>query len=165
MPNSVAEPGLLKAVVAVLSKPFGIIATPIAERIAARLERKPRLNVRFRPLTCLWCIAQSDELQIMQIVFSADFTNDDIGKSLVIIDAYVKGTRSWHPFEKFSIGPHTLFEHHGTTFVSPVIAEKGQDWTGRLIFVDQFGRKHRSPKMTFTWIGGISNPQGNAAEG
>ena len=37
--------------------------------------------------------------------------------------------------------------------VTPVVGTKGKDWTGRLIFVDQFDRRYKSPKYTFKWAG------------
>ena len=48
-----AETGIVKSVVDALLKPFGIIANPIAERLAAWFKRKPRLIGRGSPLMLL----------------------------------------------------------------------------------------------------------------
>jgi hypothetical protein len=42
-----AETGLIKTVISALLKPFEIVITPIAERVAGWLKRKPRLHVHF----------------------------------------------------------------------------------------------------------------------
>lgn len=84
----------------------------------------------------------------MQVRLSVDLTHDDPKESLIIVDAYPKGTQSKIPFDKFAIPPHQLVERHVTTFVQPVLGEKGKDWTGHIILVDQFRRPYRLPKAT-----------------
>ena len=54
MTTTGAETGIVKSVVDALLKPFGIIANPIAERIATWFKRKPRIYANFHPVGCLW---------------------------------------------------------------------------------------------------------------
>jgi hypothetical protein len=92
MPPTGAETGLIKAVISAFIKPFEIVITPVAERVASWLKRKPRLHVHFHPLTSFWCIANEKVEPVMQLVFTADFTHDGPKESLIILNAY--GTRS-----------------------------------------------------------------------
>jgi hypothetical protein len=152
-PPTGAETGLIKTVISALLKPFEIVTTPIAERVAGWLKRKPRLYVHFHPLTAVWCLANQNKQPVMQVVFTADFTHDGNREALVIVNAYPKKSQSWYPFEKFDICPGRLIENRTTVFAYPVVGEKGKDWNGRMVFVDQFGRKYTSQKNTFKWAG------------
>jgi hypothetical protein len=53
----------------------------------------------------------------------------------------------------------TTFRQIVGVFCAPVVAEGGKDFTGRVIFVDQLKRKHRSDKTTFTWVGTTEPPK------
>jgi hypothetical protein len=147
------EPGVIKAFISAFLKPFEIVATPIAERVASWLKRKPRLHVHFHPLTALWCLANENLQPVMQVVFTADYTHDDHAEGLIIIDAHPEKSQPWHPFEKFDIRPGQLRENRIAIFAQPVVGEKGKDWTGRIVFVDQFGRKYTTQSNTFKWAG------------
>jgi len=146
------ETGFIKSVVETLLKPFAIITTPIAERIASWLKRKPKLHVNFHPIACVWCIAKNREEPLMQVRFAADLTHDDPKESLIIVDAHPDGTKLVLPFDKISVPPHNLREVLVAVFVQPVLQVKGKDWTGRIIFIDQFGRKYKTQKHTFRGI-------------
>lgn len=148
-----AESGLVKTVVGALLKPFEIVITPISERIASRLKRKPRLHVQFHPLTAVWCLAHEKVDPAMQVVFTADFAHDDPRGALFIVNAYPLKAQSWYPFEKFNLNPGQVRQNRITLLAQPVIGEKGRDWTGRIVFVDQFGRKYKTPKNRFKWVG------------
>lgn len=148
-----AEPGIVKAVIGALSKPFELIITPIAERIGAWLRRKPRLHIHFLPLNCYWNIATQGDTELMQIRLAADFAHDGLKESLIIADMYPKGTRSWKAFDQFMIRPGDFSRKTCVLFVRPIIAEKGKDWTGRLVLVDQFKRKYKSDVFRYTWVG------------
>jgi len=152
MPSG-AETGLIKSIVGAVLKPFEIVVTPIAERMAGWMKRKPRLHVNFYPLAAVWCLANENVQPVMQVVFTADFTHDGPRESLIIVNAYPKGTRAWYPFEKFDIRPGHLTENRVAVFAQPVIGEKGKDWTGQMVFVDQFARKYTTQKNTFKWAG------------
>jgi hypothetical protein len=54
------EPSVIKASVSAFLKPFQIVTTPIAERVAGWLKRKPQLHVRLHTLTALWCRANEN---------------------------------------------------------------------------------------------------------
>ena len=44
----------------------------------------------------------------MQVMFTADFTQDGHSDSLVIVNADPKKSLAWHPFEKFDIRPRKI---------------------------------------------------------
>jgi hypothetical protein len=148
-----AEASLLKTIVDALLKPFAVISTPLAERIASWFKRKPKLYANFHPGTCLWCLGQYGEQPLMQVMFTVDLTHDDPREALIIVDAHPDGTQSKIRFDKFVIPPHQLKESRVTAFVQPVAGEKGKDWTGHIIFVDQFRRPYKTQKTTFKGVG------------
>lgn len=125
------------------------IATPVAERIAARLKRKPRLYANFHPVGCLWGLGRQGDEPLMQVRFEVDLTHDDPEESLIIVDAHPEGTHLKIPFEKFVIPPRQLVERTLAIFVQPVVGEKGKDWTGHIVLVDQFKRSYKTQKTTF----------------
>jgi hypothetical protein len=151
---TVPEPGLTKSVVETQLKPFSLVFNPIAERIGNRFKRKPKLYVHIHPATCLWCYAwqMPNPNPTMQVGFDADFTNDSDHDALLLLDAYVEGTRSQLPFMSVIKVPSTSTNLRETVGVhcTPVVGEGGNDFTGRIIFVDQLKRKHKSDKTTFT---------------
>ena len=157
------EPGTIKAVVETLLKPFSLIFNPIAERIGNKFKRTAKLYINIRPATNVWCYAWNgnNPNPMMQVRFDADFTNESDREGIFILDVYVEGTKSRVP-----IIDHLKFPKTSTTFAqiiglfcSPVVGEGGKDFTGRIIFVDQFKRKHRSDKTTFTWVGSTEPPK------
>ena len=87
MPPTGAETGLIKAVISAFIKPFEIVVTPVAERVASWLKRKPRLHVHFHPLVCMWCLANENVDPVMQLLMTADFTHDGPSEDLIIVDA------------------------------------------------------------------------------
>ena len=97
----------------------------------------------------------------MQLVFMADFTHDDPHSTLLLTGAYLKGTKSWqnffHPIE---IPPQELItpKYGLHAFVHPVVGKVGQTWKGRIIFVDQFKRTHKTEKMEFKFTGPTQHP-------
>lgn len=153
MPTTGAEAGLIKTVVGALLKPFEIVITPISERIASWLKRKPRLHVHFHPLTAVWCLANEKVSPVMQVVFTADFAHDHPSAALFIVNAYPLKAKSWYPFEKFNLNPGQVRQNRIALFAEPVLGEKGKDWTGLIVFVDQFGRKYKTQKNHFKWVG------------
>lgn len=161
--TTLPEPGFAKSVVETLLKPFSLIFNPIAERIGDRLKRKPKLHINIHPASNVWCYAWNgnNPTPIMQVRFDADFTNDSDREGIVILDAYVEGTKSRLPFMSHIQIPKTTttFRQIVGVFCAPVVAEGGKDFTGRVIFVDQLKRKHRSDKTTFTWVGTTEPPK------
>jgi hypothetical protein len=156
------EPGIIKTVVETLLKPFALIFNPIAERIGNRLRRKPKLYIHIHPLTNVWCYAWGGGGQnpMMQVRFDADITNDSHREGVIILDGYVKGTKSKIPFmSHIEVPPATTaLRQIVGVFSAPVIGEGGKDFTGRIILVDQFKRKHPSDKTTFKWVGSTERP-------
>ena len=90
----------------------------------------------------------------MQVMFSADFNHDDHKHGLAMVEAYLEGTRlEISAMDKFVIPPNEIVSERIVVMVLPVKGEKGKPYTGRFILIDQFKRKHRTEKITFTWAG------------
>ncbi len=138
-----------------------MIANPIAERIGHRLRRKPKLHIHVHPFTDIWCIASSGSIRFMQVRFTADITNDGNEGVLVWGGGYVKGTKPRVSFHlDMEIPPtSTVRRQHIALFVAPIIGKEGEDFTGRVILIDQFKRKHTTDKVTFAWIGPPEQPK------
>jgi len=143
-----------------LTKAFAALLKAGADRVALWIERrKPRLYVHFDPVISLWCIGQQQQrygppLEMMQVTFRADFNHDDPRQTLVITEAYPEGTTpQLGMVQKFKIPAETMVDEQVTVFVTPIVAEKGKAWTGRIVLVDQFQRKHKTKKATFRWAG------------
>lgn len=143
--------GWLASLINTLAAPLKAVAARLARSIE---NRKPKLFVHFNPPSLLWCIANSGPLEWMQLTLSANFNHDDPDQTLVIVDAYLKGaTPQLEMQDKFDVPPETIVDQRVVMFVAPVIREKGKDWTGRIVFVDQFRRTYKSAKVTFRWAG------------
>jgi hypothetical protein len=149
------DPGIVKEVthsiskiVDIFTRPFEVVSKAVADRLERWLKRKPKLFVRFHPQTTLWCLASSGEQKGMQLIFMADFTQDGDDESLLLIDGYVKGTKPWvkNPSDPITIKPGELVrsQYINGIFVSPVVGEPGKNWTGRIIFLDQFHTKYKT---------------------
>jgi len=90
---------------------------------------------------------------MMQATFSAHFNHDDPKETIVIIDAYPKGTPAQTGLiNKFTVPANEIVQREVVAIVSPVRAKKGMPWVGRFVLVDQFQRRYRTKKMTFRWI-------------
>lgn len=158
------EPTTINAIVETLLKPFTAILNPIAERIGHRLKRKPRLHVYVRPQLSAWSYAWEghgeNQKPMMQARFTADITNDSDDETVVILDGYIKGTKPQIPFTaRIKVPPTTtVTDENIAVFVRPVIGEGGKDFTGKVILLDQFKRKHPTDKITFKWVGPTEPP-------
>jgi hypothetical protein len=155
------EPSTIKTLIETLLKPFTVILNPIAERIGNRLKRKPRLHIYVRPQFSAWCYAwDGSQKPMMQARFTADITNDG-DEGILILDGYLKGTKPHIPFpNRIEVPPTTTVTgEHIAVFVRPVIGEGGKDFTGKVILLDQFKRKHPTDKITFTWVGPTEPPK------
>jgi hypothetical protein len=140
-------------------KSLGGVLKAVFDRLAVAIgRRKAKLFVHFQPGTSIWCIATSGpglpSIEYMQIVCRASFAHDDLKEPLVIIDAYPAGTApEVKAMEPFTIQSQELVQEQIVAIVAPVIGEKGHSWTGRIVFVDQYLRKHKTQKSTFKWVG------------
>ncbi|SRR5712692_2069232 len=151
------EPGFWKEVthaltkvVDILTRPFGVVSNAISGRLEILLKRKPRLFVNFHPMSAFWCLAFSGDTQAMQVMFSGDFSQDDPEQTILLIDAYVKGAKPWIPFdEPIEIPPEELVTSNCPVhfMVTPIIAPVGKNWTGRIIFIDQWHRPYKTKKF------------------
>jgi hypothetical protein len=163
------DPGFIKEVthsiskiVDIFTRPFEVVSKAVADRLERWLKRKPKLFVRFHPQTTFWCLAFAGEQKGMQLVFMADFSQDDEKEPLLLIDAYIKGTKPWvaRGDDPIKVEPGHLIRDRYVNgiFVSPVVGEPGKNWTGRLIFIDQFHREHKTDKQQFVWTGPTEHP-------
>ncbi|MGD1216199.1 MAG: hypothetical protein ABR861_14565 [Terriglobales bacterium] len=163
------EPGFWKEVTHTLSKivdvftrPLDVISNAVSGRLEILLKRKPRLYVNFHPMSAFWCLAfAGGEKKAMQMSFMADFSHDDPGQTILLIDAYIKGTKPWIKFdEPIDIAPEELVtpEYQVHFMITPIIAPVGKNWTGRIIFIDQWHRRYRTKKFEFVWTGPTELP-------
>jgi hypothetical protein len=155
------EPGTIKAILEILLKPFALIFNPVAERVGNMLKRKPKLHIYVRPLTNFWCYAwDGNPNPMMQARFEADITNDG-DEGVLILDGYLKGTKPQLPFrERIEVPPTTtVTDELICVFVRPVIGKGGKDFTGKVVLLDQFKRKHPTDEITFTWLGSTERPK------
>lgn len=166
MSTPLPESGTIKQIVEVLLKPFTMILNPIAERVGSKLKRKPKLYFHIYPVTSVWCYAWSGHGEnarpMMQIRFDADITNDG-QEAVLILDGYAKGTTARIPLMRPVLPPTTTVAREIiAVFVEPIIGEGGEDFIGRIVFVDQLKRKHYTDKTKFTWVG-TTDPPGTPA--
>ncbi len=162
------EPGFWKEVTHILSKmvdvftrPLDVVSNALSGRLEILLKRKPRLYVNFHPMMGHWGLAFSGEARAMQVCFMADFSHDDPDQTLLLIDAYIKGTKPWIKFEepiKISPGRLVRSNYVEDIMVTPIIAPLGKNWTGRIIFIDQYHRRYRTKKFEFNWTGPTELP-------
>lgn len=57
--------------------------------------------------------------------------------------------------------PHETAEIRAVFFVQPVVAVDSKPWTATLIFIDQYGNKHKLKNCVFR---AVLSPQGNATQ-
>lgn len=167
------EPGFWKEVTSALSKivevftrPLGVLSNAVSTRLEILLKRKPRLYVNFHPATSLWCLVRAGDERIMQVTFMADFTHDDPDQTVILIEAFLKGTKpKFHFDEPIDIDPEELVtpEYSVSLMVTPVIGEEGRNWTGCVIFIDQLHRTYKTKKVEFKWAGGPVKPPGKTS--
>lgn len=109
----------------------------------------------------IWCLAWMGEEAGMQLMFMADFTHDDPHRTLLLTGAYINGTKQWQQLiEPIEIPPQELITPEYTigVFVHPVIGKPGESWKGRIIFVDQFKRLHKTDEVEFKFTGPTEHP-------
>ncbi len=162
------EPGLIQEVIHGLGKivepfirPFNAVSHAISERLEHWLSRKPKLFITFHPHPRFWCLAWQGEETGMELMFMADFTHDDPDRTLLLTGAYIKGTKAWDGFiEPIEIPPQEMITSNYTLHVSvhPVVGKIGETWKGRIIFVDQFKRTHKTEKIEFKFEGPKEHP-------
>jgi hypothetical protein len=152
----------ISKIVSIVTRPLEVVSKAVADRLERWLKRKPKLFVSFHPQTTFWCLAFSGEQTGMQLTFMADFTQDGDDETLLLIDAYVEGTKPWmkNPNDPIEIGPGEFVRSRyiNGIFVSPVVGTPGQNWIGRLIFIDQFHRKYKTEKCEFVFAGPPEHP-------
>ena len=136
-------------------KAFSGFWKAIVDRLALWIgRRKPKLYAHFQPGTSVWCIANSGSVEYMQIVCRVSLTHDDLKQGIIIVDVYPFGTTSQVSATlEINIPPQEMVKEQLVAIVSPILGKKGEPWTGKLVLVDQFLRKHKTEKVTFKWVG------------
>jgi hypothetical protein len=168
MNTPLPEPGFWKEVTRALSKvvevfirPLDVVSNALSGRLEILLKRKPRLFVNFHPMSAFWCLAFSGKQRAMQVSFMADFSHDDPEQTILLIDAYLKGAKPWLRFdEPIDVAPEELVtpKYQVHFMVTPIIAPVGKNWTGRIIFIDQWHRRYKTKKFEFVWMGPTELP-------
>jgi hypothetical protein len=157
------EPGLIKEavgaatkVVEVVTRPLKVLSEAAAVRLEILLRRKPRLFVNLHPGSARWCLARSGNTHFMQVMFSADLSHDDPEQKILLIDAYFSGTKPRVRFtDPVAIPGNELLRTDIPIhfWVAPVIGEEGKNFSGHVIFIDQWHRKYKTNKFEFVWAG------------
>jgi hypothetical protein len=80
---------------------------------------------------------------------------------VIILDGYVKGTKSKFPLIRpIDIAPvTTAMRQIVYLLVAPVVGEGGKEFSGRIILLDQLKREHPTDKHTFKWTGPTERPK------
>jgi hypothetical protein len=98
----------------------------------------------------------------MSLIYRADFSHDDDEQTVLLVEAYVKGGKSWleAPSDPIRIPPRQLVREQfiRTVFISPIVGKIGKNWTGKIIFVDQWRRKYKTDECEFVFMGPTEHP-------
>jgi len=121
---------------------FGIQGT-----VAAARERKRVLHIVWNEKNSSWHMGSAKGKPAMQVSVAAIFTGRE-PDSIQILSAGVEGGKT-----EVDLIPIICPENQpvrGTVmfFVQPPVAKEGKPWRGRIVLVDQYNRKFRSPKLT-----------------
>jgi hypothetical protein len=149
-------------IVEVVTKPLAVVSDAMSTRLEILLKRKPRLFVNFHPGTPIWCLAHAGTERLMQMMFMADFTQDDPEQTIILIEGYLKRTKpKFHFQEPIDLAPKRLVtpRYNVNFMVTPVIGDEGKNWTGRIYFLDQFHRTYKTRKVEFRWVGAPVPPE------
>ncbi|HXH50537.1 MAG TPA: hypothetical protein VNM47_14430 [Terriglobia bacterium] len=112
--------------------------------------KKPVLHVVWEPGQNWWHQGTVSGRPAMQVGASALFSLANDQFSLILTKAYFRGTQCVVGFiEPITVKPRVALRMNIHVFLQPVIAEAGQAFKGKLIFVDQFNRKHETDEATF----------------
>lgn len=112
--------------------------------------RKPVLHVVWQPGQTWWHQGSVAGNPAMQVVGRGIFSNADKEAFLILTKAYFKGTECVMGFlEPITLKPGVAIDGNIHVFLRPVIAKPGREFRGKLIFVDQFNRKHFTEETPF----------------
>ena len=124
------------------------------------LPQVPRKTVRIVPKSNerWWHMGSSNNEPAMQVVTSLHVTNIT-DEPVTILSAIIKPTDTQgmvftqHPDENI-YGEYPILPRRTTSvsvdfFIKPPIKEKGKNFRARIILVDQYGNRHKTPKITF----------------
>jgi hypothetical protein len=89
----------------------------------------------------------------MQVIIQPRI-NHNSSEAVFVVDSYAKGTVPVvSGMVNFIVPPNVMVREHLSSIAVPVVGKKGKDWTGRLVVVDHFRKKHKTDKITFMWVG------------
>ena len=63
-----------------------------------------------------------------------------------------------HPPVKLPRAGHPAVSEYGWASPHPVVGKIGQQWKGKIIFVDQFRRTHKTEKVEFQFTRSTEHP-------
>lgn len=122
------------------------------ETVQAQID-SPKLHFLPEPELCFWGKGMHGTTPMMQMIvcgyFSIEHKRRDEG--LVLLQAFIRGTRPMLSlYEPLRVEPGMVTQTRRLDFfVAPIIAKDGEDFVGKVIFVDQFKREHKTDEITF----------------
>jgi hypothetical protein len=121
--------------------------------ISDRMSKQQPVDLRLvvgNPILCQWGIAALGDKPVMSVSVAMNFAHHQRDFSIIIKQAYLKGTRAAiRIFEIVVDGPHNGEKVIHMTLL-PIKAKRGTNLKSRVVFVDQFNGKHVSERITFT---------------
>jgi len=94
----------------------------------------------------------------MALQSTCAITHDDPEQTVIVMDAFPEGTKTYKLSERIAIPPGEPVDHVISALVTPVVGTPGQTWTGRLVLVDQFRRRHKTEKIAFDFWDPLNPP-------
>jgi hypothetical protein len=114
------------------------------------LRKRPVLHVSWERLVCLWALGRFGDKPMMQIQGHAIITSSGTDETIIIREAYVKGTEPLQSIiDDVVIPPGEPQTCRIATFVHPVIRKPDEGLETSLILRDHKGREYRTPKVLF----------------
>jgi hypothetical protein len=132
-----------------------ILATHLATAVYERLQRQHdrRIDLRMVAGSCTYStwsinVQPGGKKPMLLLVCEMNFAHYE-DYSVILRDAYLKGTRSVLPTADLTVEGSCDDPTMLSIGVSPIKARPGKPLAGRLVFVDQFNDPHLSGKLTF----------------
>jgi hypothetical protein len=118
--------------------------------VRAKVTPGPKLHVSWDRGQCLWHKGSVAGKPAMQIMGSALISSADTTETLIIREAYIKGTEPlMNLLGDLVIEPGQVYSSRICTFVGPVIIGDVEPLNARLILVDHKNRKFVTARTTF----------------
>jgi hypothetical protein len=121
---------------------FGIQGT-----VAAAQKHKKVLHIVWNEKNSSWHMGSARGKPAMQVMVDAIFTGTE-PDSIQILIAGVEGGKTESNLIPIICPENQPVRGKVMFFVQPPVAKEGKPWRGRIVLVDQYNRKFRSPKLT-----------------